>query len=241
MITGIIVALPEELSTLTKEKFNRGNVKAISGDILLALSGTGPENAKNAADKLIERGAGGLISWCCAAALIDSLKPGDLVLAGKLIAEDGGIYNGNAEWKRHVNDLLAHKIDIISADLVESSKIVQSSAEKASLQRLSGAVIVDMESTAIAKIAANNKLPFVAIRAVADPANMALPEAVAVSLDRNGEVQIAKLLRHLLTHPFEIPALIKLGLAFNAAKKTLRIVARQLDTIVGYQSSLTLT
>jgi adenosylhomocysteine nucleosidase len=39
-------------------------------------------------------------------------------------------------------------------------------------------------------------------------------------------------LRFLATHPWEAPSLIKLGLHFHAAQKTLKIIAKQLNEII---------
>lgn len=231
MITGIIVALPEELTTLTKGKLNKGETLALSGSILLGYSGAGPDNARLAAEQLIAQGATGLISWGCAAALQDNLKPGDLVLASELIAESGAIYQCDPKWQQHINNLFCNRLQINLENLAESSKLVSTSEQKQSLQRLTGAAIVDMESAAIAKIAAEQEIPFIAIRSIADSVQMDLPDAVAVSLDASGVVQLPKLLKHLLTHPNEVPSLIRLGQSFSAAKKTLCRVAEQLAII----------
>jgi adenosylhomocysteine nucleosidase len=41
-------------------------------------------------------------------------------------------------------------------------------------------------------------------------------------------------LRFLLTHPWEASGLIKLGLHFHAAQKTLRTIAKQLNEISAF-------
>jgi adenosylhomocysteine nucleosidase len=74
----------------------------------------------------------------------------------------------------------------------------------------------------------------VAIRAIADPASMNLPNAISHSLNNNGQVVLARLLKYLISHPWEIPSLIKLGLHFNAAQKTLKTVALQLNAFVNF-------
>ena len=88
-----------------------------------------------------------------------------------------------------------------------------------------------MESVAIAKVAGQNGLPFLAIRAIADPVNMNLPKAISYSLNKDGDIALTRLLLFVALHPNELAGLIKLGLHFNAAKKTLRLVSRQLDTL----------
>ncbi len=92
MITGIVVALPEELTTLTSKKIDKGRCVFIADKLLVAYSGAGPVNAQAAAELLASKGATRLISWGCAAALSETLKPGDLILADKLIDADNARY-----------------------------------------------------------------------------------------------------------------------------------------------------
>ncbi len=98
-----------------------------------------------------------------------------------------------------------------------------------------------MESVAIAKVAQQTNLPFLAIRAIVDPATMNLPNAVTHSLNEQGDVALTKLVLFLLTHPLELPGLIKLGMYFNKAKSKLKIVAQQLDIIASFRLASTST
>ena len=100
MITGIVVALPEELSTLTSKKIDKGCCVFITDTIVLAYSGAGADNARAASELLIAQGATRLISWGCAAALSESLKPGDLVLADTLIDAEGTQIGIHPDWHR---------------------------------------------------------------------------------------------------------------------------------------------
>jgi hypothetical protein len=63
MITGILVALPEELRTLTKSRIQQGECVAMSENTLITLTGSGPTNAANGAQNLLSQGATQLISW----------------------------------------------------------------------------------------------------------------------------------------------------------------------------------
>ena len=237
MITGIIVALPEELSTLTKQKISRGDCAFIAENILVACSGSGPGNAKKAAKLLLDRGSRQLISWGCAAALDTSLKPGDLNLPETLIAENQRHYPADPDWYRQVADILSDYYKIFSAPLCESSKIISSSEDKITLNKQNSSIALDMESVAIAKIADQARIPFLTIRAIADPADMNLPRAVTFALNDEGEIEIKRLLLFLATHPYEIPGLIKLGLHFSAAKDKLKLVAQHLQAIVAFNTA----
>ncbi|MGR9072084.1 MAG: phosphorylase family protein [Gammaproteobacteria bacterium] len=235
MLTGIVVALPEEIGTLTHSKIATGCFHSLSPRILIACSGAGPENAFNAADRLIERGADRLVSWGCAAALDGELKPGDLAIPGELISESGRIFTPHQGWRRQIVRLLEEKRTLYSGRLSESSTVVSSHEKKSILRDRDRSGVLDMESAAVAKAAAAHGIPFVAIRAIADTASMNLPNAVSKSMNADGIVCLPNLLFHLAGNPSEIPALVRLALSFHSAKKTLRSVAARLDTIAGFK------
>ncbi len=236
MITGLVVALPEELTTLTSIKIEKGDCLFITDRLLVAYSGAGPTNATAAAELLVAKGATRLISWGCAAALGASLKPGDLILADKLIDAENNELAINADWHSYVQSILANFVVVTGGCLVESVSIVSTSTDKKQLHSLTGAVALDMESIAIAKVAKQYTLPFLAIRVIVDPVEMNLPLAINRSLNDGGEIVLKKLLAFLFLHPAELPDLIKLGLNFNAAKKTLKLVAKQIDRLTNFSS-----
>jgi len=240
VITGFVVALPEELSTLTAKKIAKGCCLFIADNKVVAYSGTGPENARLAAELLINQGAEKLISWGCAAALDTMLQPGNLVLATQLIDEDQALLATDSQWFKSTQQKLQQHLTIQSGGLAESKTLVVSCNEKSQLHEKTGAIAVDMESIAVAKVAMHYQLPFLAIRAIADPANMNLPKAISAALNEQGDVELSKLLFFILRHPTEIPGLIKLGLHFQAAKNTLKQVAKHLEDIVSFAQPLQL-
>lgn len=237
MITGFVVALPEELSTLTKKKIVKGACTFIADDKVIAYSGTGPENARLAAEQLVTEGAEQLISWGCAAALDAELKPGDLALAKQLIDADLTFLETDAIWLSFTQQTLQQHLSIVSGGLAESKMLVASSSEKKQLQAKTGAIAVDMESIAVAKVAKQYQLPFLVIRAIADPVDMSLPKAISAALNEQGDIELGKLLLFLTAHPGELPGLIKLGLHFQTAKNTLKEVAKHLDDIINFNHS----
>jgi len=234
VITGIIIALADEVSSLTSKKVNKGDCIFINEHTLLCCSGAGPKNAATASQLLIDRGAERLISWGCAAALAPQLKPGDLVLPEQLYSESKQQLAIDSGWLIHIKQSLS-ALKPNSGALAESSVIVAESAEKKKIYQQSKAVALDMESIAVAKIAKQQNMPVMVIRCIADPVDMSLPKAVSYALNKQGDVVLSKLLWFLLTHPFELPGLIKLGLHFNAAKNKLKLVAKHLDIIVGFE------
>ena len=236
MITGIIVALPEEISTLTSASLQQGESIRLNNNIVLMLAGAGPENAAHAAYQLIKHnGANRLISWGCAAALVDYLTPGDLILAENLIDKNQQILACDSNWLSHTRETLKH-LSLFQEPLVESQHIIGTAEGKQRLYIETQAIAVDMESAAIARIAKQHHCPFLLVRSIADTANMNLPQAIYHAMNAEGRVDISKLLLFILKKPSEIPGLIHLGLCFSSAKKTLTAIAKHLDKIVDFES-----
>jgi len=239
VITGIIVALPDETSSLTSKKISKGECVFINDTTLVACSGAGPKNATKASQLLINKGAKRLISWGCAAALKANLHPGDLVLPQTLITEEQRQFSNlhlSTPWLEYTLTHLS-PLNPFTGALAESSFIVAESADKKLIHKQTRAIALDMESIAVAKTAMQHKLPVLVIRCIADPVSMNLPKAVSYALNEQGDVVLAKLLWFLLTHPSELPGLIKLAQHFNAAKNKLKLVANQLDIIVGFDQN----
>ncbi len=233
-LLGIVVALPEEVATLTKRKLVKGECVAIAENILLGFAGAGGLNAQQTAQSLLSKGATALISWGCAAGLAPNLKPGDLLLATQVQSAQASAYPVNADWLAHLHSVLATDLPVVSGTLLESTRIVAASTDKQTLYKQTGAVALDMESAAVFAVGHSAGIPCLAIRAIADPVTLDLPKAVVVALNADGQIELGKLLYFLLSHPWEIPALIKLGLNFNAAGKTLKSVAKQLDNLFSF-------
>lgn len=234
MIVGIVVALPEELGTLTAKKIAKGQCDFIADDIVVACSGAGRDNAVKAASLLLEKGADTLISWGCAGALSAVLNPGDLLLPETLLTDTGEMLLCDESLLSCIKKNLP--LECHSGILAESLAIIGQADDKKKLHLNTQAVAVDMESAAVIETAQKAGRAAIVIRAIADPATMSLPQAVTHALNDEGEVVLTRLLSFLLTHPGQIPALIRLGMHFSAAKNKLKAVATHLDTIVGFDS-----
>lgn len=229
---GIVVALPEELATLTSVKLKQGDCRQI-GTHWVAYAGAGFHNAATAAQLLADKGVHSLISWGCAAGLAADVKPGDLLLPSQI---DNGAqqFDTDSRLSASLCQTLPNTIRVHSGKLYSSDRLVSSSQEKRGIHDQTHALGLDMESVAIADVALRANLPFMAVRSIADPVSQTLPNAVIQALNKQGRVELLKLLRYLFWHPVEIKALIQLGLHFHAAQKTLKIVARGLNKKIRY-------
>jgi len=229
---GIIVALAEELSTLTSKKIAKGECEYISKNIIVIYSGAGRDNAEKSAKILIEKGATALISWGCAGALGLELRPGDLLFPEKVVTASGQTLKITENWLAHIkkNLPIVHR----SVILIESLTPVVTSEGKKRLHQQTQAIAVDMESAAIVETAQKFDIKSLVIRCIVDPVSLNLPPAINHALNTEGEIVLPRLLTHVLIYPQQLPSLIKLGLNFSAAKNKLKAVAKHLDTIVGF-------
>jgi adenosylhomocysteine nucleosidase len=95
---------------------------------------------------------------------------------------------------------------------------------KGAAHRNTGAVAVDMESSAVAQSARTHGLPFIAVRAIVDTAKDVVPPAVSAASE-SGQVRIGRLLLGLLRSPSDLMPLLRLARRYNAATGSLQAVA----------------
>ena len=108
--------------------------------------------------------------------------------------------------------------------LLGAAAIAASSADKQRLWESTGAAAIDLESGAVAEVAAQHGVPFAVQRAICDPADRDLPPAALAALDRKGAIGMMRVLTSLLAHPMQLSAL--LALAADAARARRALVGR---------------
>jgi adenosylhomocysteine nucleosidase len=219
---GIVVALPWELKSLTRQAIPAGTWKAITQDTLVALSGIGAERAYAAGSVLISQGATALLSWGYAAALNDRLKAGCLLLPERIVSANGAIHPVSAEWHRRLYQALKTKHLVRTDALVESDAIIKTPAEKRALAQRTQAAATDMESAAHARVAQQHRLPFLALRAIIDTASTDIPVNVLKALDWQGRINLWKLFSSVSLTPADWIKIVLLGIKFYAAQRALR-------------------
>jgi adenosylhomocysteine nucleosidase len=180
-----------------------------------------PDQARTGALQLIAQGCDAILSFGIGGGLDPELSPGSLVIAEAVICPDGGLHATDRPWRDRLYSSLAPLEPIIGV-VAGSDQALSGPAAKHLLRQKTGAILVDMESQAVAKAAAAHGLPFMVLRAIADPAMRGLPQSALVGLDEAGNPRIGAVLAKLLSRPWELPALIRLGLDSRAAHAQLR-------------------
>ena len=219
-VTGIVAALKAEARTLGHLPPGR----------LLMISGMGPQAAARAAQALVAAGADGLLSFGLAGALDPQLGAGAVVLPHSVLGA-GGVHAAYGPWRERLAAQAAAVVDargVVGGTLLSVAQPLTTVESKSQARASSGACAVDMESFAIAEVAARMGVKFAVARVVIDSATDALPLSVIQATGAYGDVSLPRLVAGLVSAPADLPTLMRLPQRYRAALRALRALA-QLD------------
>lgn len=178
------------------------------------IGGGTATGAEAAAHRLVAAGVTGLISFGLCGGLQPHLKAGRLLVPTEILFENGETFVTNRELSLWLGGATPHII-------LAGSQILAQAREKRRNWKITGAAAVDLESAAVVRVAVEHGLPFACLRAVCDTAERDLPRAAVMALDPSGEIQTGAVAWSVLTHPWQIPALIGLSREAAAARRGL--------------------
>ncbi|AJC23394.2 phosphorylase [Pandoraea pulmonicola] len=177
---------------------------------------------------IAQHGARGLVSFGTAGGLIPGAKPGQWIIAHKVLdmpQASSGEYVAHITHVTHIawaETLRRAMPGALRADLAGVTAPVVTADDKAALARASGAAAADMESHIVARVAQAHGLPFVAARVVIDPAERSLPPAALAGMRADGSADILGVLRSLAGNPWQLPALLRVGQDASRAKRAMQ-------------------
>jgi adenosylhomocysteine nucleosidase len=224
-VAGVVAALDREARTLGPAVEGSAGFGTLAGGTLRAVSGMGCAAAGMAARRLVDAGATALVSWGLAGGLDPELEAGAICLPREVVAPDGVRFAAAASWRETLMASVVSSRPVTSGALLTSLYPLAGVAAKAAARRDSGAVAVDMESSAVAEVALACRLPFLAVRVIVDTALDAIPASVTVAAGASGEMRIGRLLLGLARSPREIMPLARLARCYGAAIRSLRAIA----------------
>ncbi|MGO8920042.1 MAG: nucleoside phosphorylase [Stellaceae bacterium] len=175
--------------------------------------------------RLVAEGASGLLSFGICGGLDPALASGQLLLPLAVRDEAGGRLAVDRAWHRAVAAALAQAgIAVATGDVLGAAGIVATPERKRAL-RAGGAIACDLESHLVAEAAVAAGMPFLVLRAVADPARRRLPPAALVGLDAEGHAALGAVLLSIFRYPMQLPALLRIAHETSAALRALRRAA----------------
>jgi adenosylhomocysteine nucleosidase len=234
-VTGVVAALEFEAQSLGSRRCRADGLCGLGDGSLLRVSGVGGDNAARAARELVAAGVGALLSWGVAGALDPALDAGAVLLPAEVLrASAAGAplplqrFASCRRWRERVAGSLQRQAPVSAGALLTSALPVAEAQLKARLFQDTHALAVDMESAAVAQVAAEHALPFITLRVIVDTASVSLPGSVMRTLDpanagRSGLWRAWT----LVSAPADWGALLRLARAYRLARQALRECARR--------------
>ncbi len=184
---------------------------------LVVIPGGGDPIGLRAKLEAAAEGARGIVSFGMAGALADGLAIGDWVIGDRLC----GTVEASCDlaWAAALAaQLPGARIGGVYAD----GRMIGTATEKLSIGAAQEALAVDMESHIAAAVAAEYGLPFAIVRCISDIARHEMPPAITVAMRADGGVDVAAVLRSLVTRPGQVPDMIATVAGFAWAMGTLK-------------------
>jgi adenosylhomocysteine nucleosidase len=235
MQLGFVTALTDEARTLSIPDNENTRKRAHA----IEISGVGIDNAARASLRLLEGGAEGLISWGTAGALDPQLLPGSLVIYDATHTISGDAYRCDPAWCAKLFSALS-MLNPIEGSGFTSAHAIASTREKGAIRDQFHCAALDMESAAVGARASAAGVPFVAVRAIVDPADFDIPQTAISALAHGGEPRAWPMVRGLLRRPQELPALLKLARWYRLSLANLTLAATALQPDFGQISATVL-
>jgi adenosylhomocysteine nucleosidase len=235
--TGVVAALEFEAHSLGPRRRRADGLCCLADGSVLTVSGVGGDNAARAARALVAAGVGALLSWGVAGALDPALAPGAVLLPAEVLRRPSAIGSLSLQrfatchgWRQRVAAALQPHAPVSAGALLTSALPVAAAALKATLFRDTSAVAVDMESAAVAQVAAEHALPFITLRVILDSASVSLPGSVMRTLEpANAGRRALWRAWALVSAPADWGALLRLAGAYRVARRALSECARRGD------------
>lgn len=195
-----------------------------SAEIVCIATGLGIHRAADTARRALQSFAAAdlVIATGLAGALSEELRPGDLVLADRLILDGERpdiasvtIEISPPDLARFRAALSAHPLQFVTGTILTAGHILKDGIAKRDARARTDAIAVDMESAAIAAEAHRCGLRFACVRAVLDTVNEEIVGAELAGPD--GEVRPLAAAAFVLRNPAAVVGLTRMMRSLNRA------------------------
>lgn len=234
MKIGIITAMPEEAQAILKnaeglQKSKHGERSVfqcrIAGhDVTLVEAGMGMLNAGWAATALAVQAPELIISAGFGGGVLPGLKVGDVIVAEQILHWTGTDFELVKAWMYAPENISLP----VRGCFITSDGILN---KRALTELLPGSInrpVVEMESAAVARVAAEYNIPFLGLRAISDPWDEELGFNISDFCDAKMRIHPLKVLTTIMRSPRITPQLVRLARTSRIAAKNLSTAMKQL-------------
>ena len=228
---GLIAAMPEDVrpllkrvGTYRKEKvgpFRLYRFTITGGEACLVESGMGATKGAAAARALIDAARPSvMLNFGFAGAVTAGPSVGDLMVANRLFLHRhrsfSELYNLDQDLAESMEMALAKgcwgkPFQVYRGAFITAGEIVAKGALAGILPQGVANPMLEMETAAIAQVAAAAKIPFIAVRAISDAADEELGFSLDELTDSELNVRIGRVLWTVARKPWIVPQLVRLA------------------------------
>ena len=234
----MIAAMPQESGALLRRigewertmfgPFRGYRFQLFNRNCLLVQSGMGIRRAIDATRALLaETSPQFLVSFGMAGAVKEDLQVGDVIVARYTCLLDKGIpsqFQGLASLTDAAQQAAAQALQRRGARLFSGTAITTRGSQVVNLQPKRMAYpVLEMETAGIARVAAEQGLQLLALRAVSDGPQAPIPFDLEAMTDEDSNLQLGKLIRTALRHPRIILQSIRISKNVERAAKNAAI------------------
>ncbi len=225
-VIGLVAAMPDEIRPLlrlagpfTKEKkagFTLYRFAIGAHRVILIESGIGPERAATATAQLIALAAPAvLVNFGFGGAVTAGPGVGDIVVAERILFHRKGLFSEQPGLARELAEKAAggvgHGNRALRGTFITAAEMLQKRVLTGLLPAGIIHPVVEMESAAVARIAAREGIPLIAIRAISDGAEEELGFSIDEFTDREMRIKVWKVLLAMGKKPRIVPQLVRLA------------------------------
>ncbi len=213
---AVTFALPAESSAFVRRLGNvrrdgaslLGQLPDQTSQICVLHTGVGTQECAGRLSAFLEENEPTVLisSGFCGAAS-DELRPGDLVIAQNY---------SDADLARAAQERVKN---LRMATLFSADRVIDPAVDRYAIAREHGAMTIDMETKAIARLCANHNLPMLSWRVVTDSPAMPFPAPPQVLFDLEAQrTRLSQLLAYLARHPASAIRLARFSKRISIAK-----------------------
>lgn len=245
---GLVAAMPQEIrpflrnaGRFRKERLNGFSLYTFSVNgttCRLIESGIGTRRAEAAFETLIAVEIPDVVvSFGFCGAVLPSMAVGDVAMAGSCVPYEGNTADMTKEIAiRPPREILEnqgeigrnHGFSVKLCEFITSARLLNKNELRGRLPEGIESPVLDMETWGLARMARDQGIPFLAVRAVSDGDDEELPFCMEEFLDKEMKIRITKVMAAIIARPGIIAQLMRLGINAGVAGTNMAVAVKGL-------------